>query len=156
MENTGAFVCGLLALILAIVDIFIPTYNLSILVSLLMLGIVIAINAGILLLLGGIWSSKNLGGAGFGTGMGGWGLIIGISIYGIMWNQQRLAMAAVQDAVALIISIIFMDPFYYIMFAPYTTSYRIGLTGSIVDLCLMLGAMILGIISFSLDASKGI
>lgn len=57
---------------------------------LLFLASVLLINSGALIIMGGIWGSENITGAGFGIGLGGSGLFIGPCVYSLILNIREI------------------------------------------------------------------
>ena len=155
MENKSTFVLGLLVLIFAVASIFVPNNNQVIARILMIVSIIINVNAGILLLMSGIWSSKNLGGSGFGIGMAAWCTLLICSIYGIIWNQSELARIDFENIVWTIITWYnYMSyPYGYPIFYPpylFSFTYIMGFIGSIINLCLAATSTVLGSVAFGL------
>lgn len=77
MENKQAFTLGLLTLILVSTGIFLKWYVINRIQDILVfVFFLVAINASILVMLGGIYNSKSLAGTGFGLGIGSFTVIL--------------------------------------------------------------------------------
>ncbi|MFX0137160.1 MAG: hypothetical protein ACFFDN_26205 [Candidatus Hodarchaeota archaeon] len=106
IENKNVFIYGIVILTLAVVALFIPNtietyyfyrassrpyffsyfYFFNPLDRLLYFASLLLINAGALLVMGGIWESENLTGTGFGIGLGGCSLFIGPCVYSLIMH----------------------------------------------------------------------
>ncbi|NVM02773.1 MAG: hypothetical protein HWN67_10580, partial [Candidatus Helarchaeota archaeon] len=154
MENTTGFVLGLLAFISSIVLLFAPAMaSLPILGMLVVLCTVININMCLLIMLGGIWNSKNLSGTGFGVGMGSWVGLIVILILSIIGLQQMVSDASGSAVVYMLLYNVDKDSFFLMLFILEMGSagyMRMGITWDVAQIVITGLCLIFGSISFGL------
>jgi len=132
-------------------------YGLDILIGLNIVGFIAAIVGGALLVNGGSRNNKNVSIAGLVTGMIGWVLVIFSSMVELVFNQQHLTMAEIQNMGLLIYSsyVVTVQPIYYYaliwvpVFMHDLLPYQTGLLISIIYLSTIAAATILGTISFA-------
>ncbi|MFX1450298.1 MAG: hypothetical protein ACFFCM_05625 [Promethearchaeota archaeon] len=152
MENRPSFVMGLLVLIIGIAAFFVPRIEIGYFGYLMHIGRVINVNVGILIMLGGIFNSKNLSGTGFGIGLAAWGLMI---LGAIMGTIKTLTLAADYSLQAILWVIVVSgeEPGWFFVFVipaiNTATSYQTGFILYLVHLGMGAGCLILGTMSFT-------
>jgi hypothetical protein len=159
IENKDVFTFGIIILCIGIALMFFPAYEYAprVVFILRYFGVILAINAGILILLGGVWDSDTIFKVGFGLGMGAVGLVIGANIGNIV--DIVMTGARLPFNTLLWIVVFEGDAFFQIMFLISTigTGQDLGaaMVRAIVTFVLIGVILVLDILAFT-KAKQGI
>lgn len=160
MENPSAFVLGLLVLIAAGFGLFWPYIRIYPWSLMLFIGLWVNIVAGILLLVGGATNKKGPSGAGFGIGIGAWGLIIVSSFVATTIIPTKIAEEWTNVIMTYILfPSMFTNVLEIMMFLTPTLGlvriYSLGLMFYLIHLCIGAGCLIMGSTSFGQVVKQG-
>ncbi|NVM01180.1 MAG: hypothetical protein HWN67_02510 [Candidatus Helarchaeota archaeon] len=159
IENQDTFTFGIITACIGVALIFFPVYEYAprVVGLLRYFGVILTINAGILMLMSGVWDSEDIFRAGFGVGMGAIGLLIGSEIGNVVDIVMTMARVPMNT---LFLLILFSDDpysqFLVILTTPATIrDLNFSMVRAIVTFVLAGVVLVLEIIALQ-KAKKGI